>query len=490
MIPSIPDPEDFDVSPTNAFLPTSPPLQSLPDAYYEPWEYVVKNLQGLILSKRLRGVVEDLDILTTDRLQDEGQWRRAYSVLAFIAHAYIWGGDKPKERVPPTISIPFLATCKHLDLPPVATYSGLVLWNWKPIFPEEPMDTLANLDMIDTFTGSLDEKWFYLISVAIEARGAPIIPLMLEAISAARNGNRALVTANLRSFAERLDDLTAILGKMYENCDPHVFYHRLRPYLAGSKNMADAGLPNGVIFDNGGPINKQKYVQYSGGSNAQSSLIQFFDIALSVEHRPTGTKAPSNADQEKPKGPPSGPPSTNFIHDMRTYMPGAHARFLGAVARVANIRSFVQQHRWDRELSLSFDACLAMLSAFRDKHIQIVSRYIIVKSQQAKKAAATEEKKEGKKVEKINLASRPKGKDGGDGKKEGLKGTGGTSLIPFLRQARDETGEPAVDAWARRLMLKLPSGSGVEALAPAEEKEQGLAGVWGAEDSQGGLCRY
>lgn len=482
MIPSIPNPEDFDVSPTNAFLPSSPPLQSLPDAYYEPWESIVKNLQGLILSKRLRGVVDDLDILTTDKLADEGQWRRAYSVLAFITHAYIWGGDKPKERVPPTISIPFLATCKHLDLPPVATYSGLVLWNWKPLFPAEPIDTLANLDMIDTFTGSLDEKWFYLISVAIEARGAPTIPLMLETISAARNNNRAVVTANLRSFAELLDELTSILGKMYDNCDPHVFYHRLRPYLAGSKNMADAGLPNGVIFDNGGPINKQRYVQHSGGSNAQSSLIQFFDIALSVEHRATGTKANDEKDT-KLKLPAHGPPSSNFIHDMRTYMPGAHARFLAAVAQVANTRAFVQQNRHDRELSLAFDACLAMLSAFRDKHIQIVSRYIIVKSQQAKKAAAAEKSKDGKKqVEKVNLASVADG-----GKKDGLKGTGGTSLIPFLRQARDETRDGAVDAWTRRLLLKLPApapdvGEGVH--------EQGLAGVWGKDDSLGGLCRY
>ena len=87
------------------------------------------------------------------------------------------------EWVPPSVSVPFLSTCKHLELPPVATYAGLVLWNWKPIFEEERIDTLANLDMIDTFTGSLDEKWFYLISVAIEARGAPLIPLMLRAIA-------------------------------------------------------------------------------------------------------------------------------------------------------------------------------------------------------------------------------------------------------------------------------------------------------------------
>ncbi|RJE16357.1 indoleamine 2,3-dioxygenase, partial [Aspergillus sclerotialis] len=34
-----------------------------------------------------------------------------------------------------------------------------------------------------------------------------------------------------------------------------------------------------------------------------------------------------------------------------------------------------------------------------------------------------------------------------------MRGTGGTALIPFLKQARDETGEPAIDAWARKLLM-------------------------------------
>lgn len=476
MVP-IPKPEDYDVSVQNGFLPTEPPLERLSDPYYEPWEYIMRNLQGLVLSKRLREVVVKLPVLSTDRLENEAQWRRAYSVLAFIAHAYIWGGDRPCERVPAPVTVPFMATCTHLQLPPVATYAGLVLWNWKPIFDSERSDTLANLDSIDTFTGSLDEKWFYLISIAMEARAGSIIPLMLRAIEAANDGDRATVTESLRTFAERLDELGAVLVRMYDQCDPHVFYHRIRPFLAGSKNMAEAGLPNGVIFDNGGPMNKQRYVQYSGGSNAQSSIIQFFDIVLGVEHRPTRQKkASTDQDIKKPSK-----PDDNFIKEMRKYMPGKHAQFLEQVHRVSNIRSFVEEHFYDRALSLAFDACLAMLSAFRDKHIQMVSRYIIVKSRQAKE-------KEGEKEEqskKVNLAYRTKSKSTEDDKaKKDLTGTGGTSLIPFLRQARDETGEPAVDAWTRRLLNKKSGRGGFEDDC---EVKQGLAGVWKV-DIGGGLC--
>jgi len=491
MLP-IPRPEDFDVSPTNGFLSSEPPLQSLPDAYYGPWENIVKNLQGLILSKRLHEVVDRMPVLSTDRLDGEPQWRRAYSILGFIAHAYIWGGKKPMEWVPPPLTIPFMATCKHLQLPPVATYAGLVLWNWKPIFDNERIDTLSNLDMIDTFTGSLDEKWFYLVSVAIEARGAPLIPLMLRAIEAANNGDRPTVTECLRTFAERLDELAAILTRMYDNCDPHVFYHRLRPFLAGSKNMADAGLPNGVIFDNGGPINKQRYVQFSGGSNAQSSLIQFFDVVLSVQHRPTGTHA-HDSNQEFGRKKPS-PPEPSFIHEMRKYMPGPHARFLEAVGTVTNIREFVRQNKQDRSLSVAFDACLAMLSAFRDKHIQMVSRYIIIKSREVKQNKPEEKKQQQRgQQEKMELPMRPKSAAGHrqeEKDRKNLRGTGGTSLIPFLRQARDETGEPAVDAWARRVLSKGRDDGRRKSEVEPKMDVQGLASVWHVEDSDGGLCLY
>lgn len=502
MIQSIPRLEDYDVSPTNGFLPTEPPLEILPNSYYRPWESIVRNLQGLILSRRLRGLVDNLPVLSTDCLETDAEWRRAYVVLAFITHAYIWGGDRPCERIPPSISIPFTATCSRLELPTVATYAGVVLWNYKPLFPEEPIDSLENLSTLLTYTGSLDESWFYLVSVAIEARGAPIIPLMLGAIQAARYNDKATVVECLRSFAERLDELGTLLNRMYENCDSHVFYHRIRPFLAGSKNMADAGLPNGVVFDTGSP--DDHYVHYSGGSNAQSSIIQFFDLVLGIEHRPQGQSANSHnphahtttntePDAPAPAPTPQGP-SSNFIHDMRTYMPGPHARFLAHVANISNIRQFVTQHRHDRALATAFDACLAMLRAFRDKHIQMVSRYIIVKSRESRSHSRSLSPREAPRYDRVNIANRKDSFGAAKDGKQVQRGTGGTALIPFLKQARDETGEPAIDAWARRLLNNGP-GDGVRMGKIGEHANGameivGLAGVWSVDDSDGGICHW
>ena len=431
-------------------------------------------------------------------------------ILAFITHAYIWGGDLPEEvsksllgptkkltiiqRVPQPLSIPFLQICRHLEIPPVATYAGVCLWNFKPIFPDEPIDSLENLSTLTTFTGSLDESWFYLVSVAIEARGAPIIPLMLDAIAAARQHDSRTVTECLHSMAERLDELGTLLVRMYEHCDPHVFYHRIRPFLAGSKNMADAGLPNGVIYEDGS--GKEPWRQYGGGSNAQSSLIQFFDIVLGVEHRPTGEKRNESSESEAEGTAP--PPRHNFIQEMRSYMPGPHRRFLEHVSNVANIREYVESHQSNRSLSIAYDACLAMLRSLRDKHIQMVSRYIIVKSRESRSHSRSISPRSA--PQPTNLATSSKtqhSKDGRPGSKK-LRGTGGTALIPFLKQARDETGEPAIDAWARRLLSNGPGdgGSNFAALgkmgehADGEMEIVGLAGTWAMDDSEGGICHW
>lgn len=97
MIPPIPSLDDYAISPEYGFLPKELPLERLPDPYYNRWEAVVVNLQALVLSRRLREVVTRLPVLSTSNLHHPAEWRRAYMLLAFISHAYIWGGDKPEE---------------------------------------------------------------------------------------------------------------------------------------------------------------------------------------------------------------------------------------------------------------------------------------------------------------------------------------------------------------------------------------------------------
>jgi len=470
----LPKLEDYDVSPRTGFLPDELPLTRLTSEYYKPWESLVEVLPSLILTKKIRKLVEKLPVLSVEQIKSEKrELRRAYSVLSFLTHAYVWNVDVPTDTLPKALAEPLVEVSKILELPPIATYSGLILWNFKPILSMEDTDDfdLDNLTTINTYTGSIDESWFYLVSVYFEYKGANCITDGLDAIKYARENNRSKVVESLQKLAQSIDKLGSVLMRMEEMCDPHTFYYRIRPYLAGWKNMKDAGLPNGLKYGD-----EEEYRSYAGGSNAQSSLIQAMDIMLGIEHFPTGEK------QEKSTSNSISALSgqNNFMNEMKTYMPGPHQRFLNHLAQVANVRQYVMETN-DSELTLSYDACLAMLKAFRDKHIQIVTRYIILQAKLYKKAGSSNTLRSG-----ISKTA----------EKTEQKGTGGTSLIPFLKQCRDETGDPAAGKWGQKILSTgLLNSRYSSKMDVTEEQEEhvakkaklGLAGNWtnGGEE-QGG----
>jgi len=114
-------------------------------------------------------------------------------------------------------------------------------------------------------------------------------------------------------------------------------------------------------------------------------------------------------------------------------MPGPHRRFLEAVSRVANLRAFITTRASDPKLQGAYDSCLKALYLLRDKHIRIVSRYIILPSQQKSLSVPPEL------LESVHANSTL-------APPMSLRGTGGTNLIPFLKQTRDETWEHARDS--------------------------------------------
>ncbi|OKL60566.1 hypothetical protein UA08_03942 [Talaromyces atroroseus] len=223
----LPTLEAYDVSPRTGFLREIVSCESHLHPYFHPWYFhpwirVTRDLQSLIKDNRIRSVVDGLLVLSRERLETTSQRKKAYSMLGFICHAYIWGGQEPADLY-------------HLD----------------------------SLATQITFTGSIDESWFYLVSVAIEARGGPLIGAILDAVRWHPGYMRRV------------------------NCDPHLFDHKICLFLSGSSG--NEKLPNGVYFDNG--THPMQPFRFAGGSNAQSSLIQFIDIALGVTHYPTGISA-------------------------------------------------------------------------------------------------------------------------------------------------------------------------------------------------------
>lgn len=116
-------------------------------------------------------------------------------------------------------------------------------------------------------------------------------------------------------------------------------------------------------------------------------------------------------------------------------MPASHKRFLEALSSLSNIRPFVNSPQVDSSLKEAYNAAVLALTSFRDAHIQMVSRYIIVP---ARKQIPPDLKV--KSGDTINLATASaQAKGSSETNSMGLSGTGGTSLIPFLKHTRDTT---------------------------------------------------
>jgi len=112
-------------------------------------------------------------------------------VLSFLANAYVWASKEEPEassKLPQAIALPFLQVSSSLGLNPVVCHASVVLWNWTRIDPRGPLE-LDNVQTVHLYTGSMDESWFYLVTVAVEIAAIPGIKAIMEAFLAMEHGD-------------------------------------------------------------------------------------------------------------------------------------------------------------------------------------------------------------------------------------------------------------------------------------------------------------
>ncbi|MCX7925769.1 MAG: indoleamine 2,3-dioxygenase [Fimbriimonadales bacterium] len=376
--------EDYEVHPERGFLPAEDPLPYLEDPYYAPWEQIAADLPKLLVARKIRQVVDAMPRLTIERLQTERELRRAMMLLSYIGHAYVWNGDAPAERVPANLAQPWYEVSQRLGRPPVLSYASYALDNWRRLDPTAPIE-LGNIVLLQNFLAGLDEEWFILIHVDIEAKAARAIRQIPSAMSAAARRDISTLTHALQEVAAALEQMYAVLARMPEACDPYIYYHRVRPYIHGWKN--NPALPNGLIYEGVDAYGGQPQ-QFRGETGAQSSIIPTLDGLLGVQH----------ADD----------PLKTYLMEMRLYMPPAHRRFMEVVETRSTVRDVVL-HSDDATLRDAYNACVENIQRFRALHLEYAASYIY--KQQAK-----------------------------DSKNPTSVGTGGTPFMKYLKKHRDESG--------------------------------------------------
>lgn len=336
----------YEVSPTTGFVPHTDPLIDLPDAF-APLAVVADDLPGLLRWGRVRAAIDAMPEVDATAAATRHEQERALLVLTTLANAWVWSDPDGDLRMPVQLARPLWQLARALDRQPIVHHASMCLWNWRRIDPTQPVSA-DNSELLQTVMGGTDETWFFTATLGVELAGAPVLTALHDAAVASTHHDVDAVEAHMVTVADLVPSLTTALARMREWCDPHIFYHRLRPFLAGWPEP-------GVVYEGVSP----DPLVLAGGSAGQSSLVQALDAALGVDH----------------DGSSAGP----FLRLMRDYMPPAHRRYLVDLGTTSRIRE-VADAAGPSTLRDSYNASVAELELFRRRHMALAMEYVVAPS--------------------------------------------------------------------------------------------------------------
>ena len=379
----------------HTFFPKTPPIR-----YYKTKSKSLLNLTNiaselpkLLLTNKVQTTINNLkkDDFSVDLLinkKNEKEINLAMAHLSFIAHAFIWGGKKPEKILPEVVSDPWVKLSKYLGRPPILSYASYCLDNWYKINDDKPIG-LDNVALINNFLGGVDEDWFVTIHVCIEDAASEAIDSAYKLSKLNEDSKTDEFLLNLNRINKSLKKVNEIFSKMPEKCDPYIYYHRVRPYIFGTKDNPD--LKKGLIYEN--QYNNEPQF-FRGETGAQSSIIPFLDGALGIEHTNDNLR--------------------HYLNEMRDYMPPNHRKMIEDVEVSSNAKELIYR---SKKLIQKYNSCLEEIRKFRAQHLEYAATYIHKQAQ----------------------VSNSFGSGGST-----VRGTGGTPFMKYLKKHRDETNQQKV----------------------------------------------
>ncbi len=306
---------------------------------YGPWGFLPKCQNVLptdfshykVLIDKLRKpnfahIVDHFNIVYGDQVyQDidhfhnlkEIEIRYLYSVFSMMVAVYKVQHDC--VYVPKCLGLIWKRAADHLGLPLVLTHASVDLYNWSFIEGDQEIMAPEQLMINNRMTDYYDEDWFYIIMIAIEGLSGEFMS--------------AMINCDYHAMAVILNRANDYINKIDEYCDPDIFFHKLRPYLAGHTDLVIEGLDERFTF--------------VGGSAAQSSFIQLVDIVLRNGKQHEGHEL-------------------KFLTTMRDYMPKKDREFL----------ELVEKHYVSEPTNQHYMDAVEAFVRFRKSHLRIVHKYI------------------------------------------------------------------------------------------------------------------
>lgn len=363
---------DFDIS-SNGFLPKKC-KKNFPEPMKQ-YQQLVDNMHNVTDFRSFTDSVfkdENTEILSKEddfskfSLEEN---KFIYSAMAIIINKYIWCngvGDYAKS-IPYFLGMPYYNVCKNIGILPVLTHSAVDLFNWSFVNTNKDWDyeptneekkekkckiAFKNVMVNYSLSDTIDEHWFYLIMIAIEFIGAKMINTINCINISIEKKNINHLEFLLNDLSKQIEKSTDTVKKMYEHCNPDIFFNLIRIYLQGYDTKY---FPDGLKVED----SDITILNYRGGSAAQSSLIQCLDVLLHSDE--IGCEF-----------------SKKFLSEMLEYMPKKHKNYIMHLKKVKeelNLHDYVIETN-DKKLIESYNKSLQQLKLFRGAHFQLVVDYV------------------------------------------------------------------------------------------------------------------
>lgn len=329
-----------DFSANRGFLPVSDPavrFERFPELAV--LDELGHDLPSLLIDTNARSFLrrQSIPAWPTAELVQElmPELRLYYLRLGFLASGYINQVGQPAERLlPANIAVPLVRACALLDRPPILSYDGYALFNWKRFDPSGPI-ALGNIDTIQNFVHLYDEHWFILVHVEIEARAAEALAAIERAAKALSVTDAGLLDECLRELARIVHGLAATLRRIPELMDPALYFRTFRPYIRFFEQVVYEGVSSEPL-------------SHRGETGAQSSVIPALVSFLKLEHQPSEL--------------------TNHLAEMQRFMPAEHRAYLATVARLPSPRLMAKP--------AAYNQVIEELATFREVHYGWAVEYI------------------------------------------------------------------------------------------------------------------
>lgn len=378
--------EDYDVTAERGFLtPHDMETVTLPPEF-APVIEAGRMLSGYLTSGRVRHFLDNIPEIDMGRhlpALNDAQLRLLMVRYSFIVQAYVWGETDPPAKLPRNIAVPYCLLADRIGQFPLLPYTAYTLDNWAKLDKKAGI-TLDNIRTVQNFYGGVDENWFILVHVEIEAKAGKAlaaIPALLEAVD---RKDATTVTGGLKTVSDAWNLINPVFDRMVERCDPYIYYNRVRPYIHGWKG--NPALPEGLVYE-GVEKYKGKPQAFRGQTGSQSSIVPTMDALLGIEHE--------------------NDPLREYLDELHSYRPPKHRLFIDEVQKRSHLRAFVVEKSC-REMTGLYNGIVESVEKFRTRHLEYAANYI---NKQARSA---------------------------DGNPVDV-GTGGTPFMKYLKKHRDES---------------------------------------------------